>query len=347
MRLNIQKSNGSKNGRNVSTPTFDVRLPVITAAIIILIILLLIFVPRACSSDDNDDTKQNTITTESNNDKNSDKADSTPTSTSSSGGIDNDSESNNTHPTDNNFDTGKNTHLTPATTNLSPALIDAAILRKTQDLGTDYTSRIVFLCDSVTYGLKSLSMLVEGRDTVRVWSGPAGSYYICKASESDTDTENLLYIPGVEQLLTLPEAVARTKPEIILITAGADSVSSLSPSEFKECYASIIDSIKTKSPGTKIICMSILPGSKSSGFSIGDAEYYNDAILYAAAEAGVHYLDVASAFAASNGYLRDDYDAGSSRLSTTGLKTLLDLIRTHGLTDSTDTTGITDTQNGG
>ena len=100
---------------------------------------------------------------------------------------------------------------------------------KTQDLGTDYTSKIVFLCDSVTYGLKSLSMLVEGRETARVWSGPAGSYYIGKAS----DTDNLFYIPGTDQLLTLPEAVGRIKPEIILIAAGADSVFSLTPAEFK------------------------------------------------------------------------------------------------------------------
>ena len=40
-------------------------------------------------------------------------------------------------------------------------------------------------------------------------------------------------------------------------------------------------------------------------------------------------------FAASNGYLRGDYDAGSSRLSTTGLKTLLDIIRTHGINGDT------------
>lgn len=345
MRLNIQNSNSSKNSRNVSAPTSDLRLSIITAAIIILIILLIIFVPRACSSDDNDDTKQNTITSESNNDNSSDIADSSSNNAGNSNDIDNEGESsnNNTHTPDSTPDIVKNAKLTPATTTLSPALLDAAILKKTQDLGTDYTSRIVFLCDSVTYGLKSLSMLAEGRDTLRVWSGPAGSFYIGKESNAD----NLLYIPGADRLLTLPEAVERIKPEIVLITAGADSVSSLTPAEFKECYASIIDSIKIKSPGTEIICMSLLPGSKSSGFSIGDAAYYNDAILYAAAEAGVRYLDVASAFAASNGYLRGDCDAGSSRLSTTGFKALLDLIRTHGITDSTDTTDSSDTQTDG
>lgn len=330
MRLKIKNSSSSKN---IPTQTGDVWLPIITAAIIIFIILLIIFVPRSCSSDENDSTKQNTITSESNNDNSSDKVDSSPNSTSSSEDKDNEGGygNNNTHTTDSNSDIDKNAHLYPATTTLSPALLDAAILKKTQDLGTDYTSKIVFLCDSVTYGLKSLSMLVEGRETARVWSGPAGSYYIGKAS----DTDNLFYIPGTDQLLTLPEAVGRIKPEIILIAAGADSVFSLTPAEFKECYDSIINSIKTNSPNTKIICMSLLPGSKSSGFSIGDAKYYNDAILYAAAEAGARYLDAASAFAASNGYLRGDYDAGSSRLSTTGLKTLLDIIRTHGINGDT------------
>ncbi|MCD7775933.1 MAG: hypothetical protein LUH54_00960, partial [Firmicutes bacterium] len=84
-------------------------------------------------------------------------------------------------------------------------------------------------------------------------------------------------------------------------------------------------------PSTAIIAMSLLPGSDEGTFSIYSAENYNTAILAAAAENGAYYLEVSSYFTGTDGFLRDDCDAGSSRLNTTGIKYLLEYIRKYAI----------------
>lgn len=202
---------------------------------------------------------------------------------------------------------------------------ESARLPLTLDAGSDYTDKFTFLCDSTIYGLKSLGMLTEGRETDSVVTGSGGSFFVMAPSA-------LVYAPEYGGLLTVDDYVSRRRPEYLLLAVGSSDVSDDVPpgyDDFSDAYASLIEKIKEASPKTVIICLSVLPGSETSGISIYDAERYNSLILAAAESADVYYLDAASAFAATDGYLRPDCDGGESRLSTTGLKRLLDLIRTH------------------
>lgn len=195
----------------------------------------------------------------------------------------------------------------------------------TLDMGTDYIDKFTFLCDFSIYGLKPHSMLSDGRNTDSVITGQGGSFYVMAEDQ-------LVYSQEYGGLLTVDDFISRRRPEYLLVALGLSDITTGSAprhDDFGAAYAALLERLKEASPKTIIICLSILPGSDGSGLSVYGAERYNARILSAAEDAGVYYLDAASAFAASNGYLRPDCDGGSSRLSTTGLKKLLDMIRTH------------------
>lgn len=200
-----------------------------------------------------------------------------------------------------------------------------ARLPLTLDAGAEYINKFTFICDFQIYGLKPHGMLSAGQKTDAVITGRGGSFSV-------TSENAVLYSAEYGGELTVSDFVQRKKPEYLLLSLGAQDAAvspDAPPSDFRQKYVDLIKSVKESSPNTTVICMSVLPGSMSSGVSIYDAERYNTLILSAAEETGTYYLDITSAFAASDGYLRADCDGGSSRLSTTGLKKLLDLMRTH------------------
>ena len=193
------------------------------------------------------------------------------------------------------------------------------------DVGAEYIDKFTFICDFQIYGLKPHGMLSSGQQTDDVLTGRGGSFTV--ASENA-----MLYSPEYGGELTVSDFISRKKPEYLLLALGAQDAAlnpESPPGAFKQKYSDIINAVKSASPDTVIVCMSVLPGSASSGVSIYDAARYNELIHSAAEETGAYFLDISSAFAASDGYLRPDCDGGSSRLSTTGLKKLLDLMRTH------------------
>lgn len=214
----------------------------------------------------------------------------------------------------------------------SPALavtekeLEAALLTVTQDLGEAHAEKYFFLCDSVIYGMRSLGMLPDGRKTDRVITGVASSFSLLGGKDA------LVYLPESDTVLSAPDAIAQIAPEYLLVSVGTDELlkqSEISDADFYNAYRELIMSLREASPDTVIVCMPILPGSDKDGFNIYKAETYSKYIHASAAEFGAYYIDIASAFANSSGYLRIDCDAGASCLNTTGLKRLLELIRTY------------------
>ncbi len=212
-------------------------------------------------------------------------------------------------------------------TELSSEELEEATLKSSQDAGSDYIDKFVFLCDDKLYGLKYYGMLTEGRETDRVLTGSSSSLNLSCADEA------IVYVPSSDALMTAADAVASLSTEYLLIYIGSDEAMSgnYSYEEFKDAYGALIASISEMCPSTTIIAMSLLPGSDNGTFSISSAENYNTAILAAAAENGAYYLEVSSYFTGTDGFLRDYCDAGSSRLNTTGIKYLLEYIRKYAI----------------
>lgn len=219
---------------------------------------------------------------------------------------------------------------TPPPTTLTDEKLEAALLTVTQDMGTKYLDKFYFLTDSSLYGLKYHAMLPEGQETDRVITGMSSSLSILFEEDA------LVYSPKNDSILTVADAIASIRPEYLLVSVGSDDVKNhddMSHAAFKSAYSSLIGAIVEASPDTIVICMPILPGSSGDGLNIYTVDEYNKYIHESAAERGAYFIDISSAFASSAGHLRIDCDAGKSNLNTTGLKRVLDLIRSYKVPD--------------
>lgn len=217
---------------------------------------------------------------------------------------------------------------TPQTTLDYLSLYPDTVLAETADAGQAYIDKIVFLGDSTTYGLRAYKMLAGGKDTTQVWTPKTGTLTLSQASFA-----TIVY-PETDEELTIADAVAKKKPEYLVITLGVNGVSFMKEDYFKSEYKKIIESVQTASPDTKIICQSIFPVAKtyarleSINNELIDAA--NKWICEIAAECGVKYLDTNSALRDADGWLPEDYHNGDGmHLQTNSFTIELNNIRTH------------------
>ena len=217
---------------------------------------------------------------------------------------------------------------TPQTTLDYLSLYPDTVLTETADAGQAYIDKIVFLGDSTTYGLRAYKMLAGGKDTTQVWTPKTGTLTLSQASFA-----TIVY-PETDEELTIADAVAKKKPEYLVITLGVNGVAFMKEDYFKSEYKKIIDSVQTASPDTKIICQSIFPVAKSYARldSINNdlIDAANKWICEIAAECGVKYLDTNSALRDADGWLPEDYHNGDGmHLQTNSFTIELNDIRTH------------------
>lgn len=217
---------------------------------------------------------------------------------------------------------------TPQTTLDYLSLYPDTVLAETADAGQAYIDKLVFLGDSTTYGLRAYKMLAGGKDTTQVWTPKIGTLTLSQASFA-----TIVY-PETDEELTIADAVAKKKPEYLVITLGVNGVSFMKEDYFKSEYKKIIESVQTASPDTKIICQSIFPVAKtyarleSINNELIDAA--NKWICEIAAECGVKYLDTNSALRDADGWLPEDYHNGDGmHLQTNSFTIELNNIRTH------------------
>lgn len=217
---------------------------------------------------------------------------------------------------------------TPQTTLDYLSLYPDTVLAETADAGQAYIDKLVFLGDSTTYGLRAYKMLAGGKDTTQVWTPKIGTLTLSQASFA-----TIVY-PETDEELTIADAVAKKKPEYLVITLGVNGVAFMKEDYFKSEYKKIIDSVQTASPDTKIICQSIFPVAKSYARldSINNdlIDAANKWICEIAAECGVKYLDTNSALRDADGWLPEDYHNGDGmHLQTNSFTIELNNIRTH------------------
>lgn len=206
------------------------------------------------------------------------------------------------------------------------------ILGETEDAGDEYISRLTFLGDSTTYGLKAYKMLENGKNTKQVWTSKSASLSL------NNILEKTIVYPETGKEMTISEAAAEAKPEYLVITLGVEGVTFLDEENFKTQYTGLIDAVKNASPDTKIILQSIFPVN-SEIFS-NKNKLCNDLIdkanmwvLEIAESTGVSYLDTATVLKDENGGLNTKYDNGGNgiNLNDTGFTVVLNYIKTHAL----------------
>ena len=227
----------------------------------------------------------------------------------------------------------------------------SAVLPQSADMGQEYIDSIIFLGDSTTYHLKSRGVLTGGKDTKQVWSGSGvdendGSIFPAGTLTLDGRiTTTHIYYPKTGEALTIADAVAKEKPQYMVITLGINGVSYVdlenqkTIENFKQCYKALINAIHRSSPDTKIMLQSIFPVTEAysqSGIGITNEKIdaANTWIMQLAKDTGCKYLDTASVLKNDNGALIALYDNGDGHhLTTDAYKSILQYIRTHGYTE--------------
>ena len=209
---------------------------------------------------------------------------------------------------------------------------DGVTLPLTPDAGLEYQDKIIFVGDSLTAHLINREVLTGGSATKQVWRCENNMMNL----NSEVTAAKIIY-PGTGEKMTVAEAAAKAKPEIMIITLGTDwGVAYLSEDEFKACYSSLIKTIQKASPHTKIILQSIFPVTAGcvslDNTKIDTANKWVKAI---AAENGCSYLDTQSILKDEKNCLKESYcnDDQGIHLHKEAYVAILEYIRTHALTD--------------
>lgn len=208
---------------------------------------------------------------------------------------------------------------------------DTVTLPETADAGQAYQDRLTFVGDSLTAHLVSRGVLTDGQNTKQVWRTKDNMLNL-----DSPITSSKINLPGTDRYVTIAEAAAELKPEILIITLGTDyGVSYLTETDFKAYYAKLIRAVQAASPNTVILLQSIFP--VTAGCKVLSNEKIDRANVWVkavAAENGCRYLDTQSVLKDGNNCLRDalcDSDDGI-HLTTEAYRIILSYIRTHAYT---------------
>ena len=215
---------------------------------------------------------------------------------------------------------------------VQPPEDDGVTLPLTPDAGTAYQDKIIFVGDSLTAHLINREVLTGGTNTKQVWR--------CENNMMNLNSEitavKIIY-PGTGEKMTIAEAAGKAKPEIMVITLGTDwGVSYLSESEFKSCYAGLVQAIQKASPKTKIILQSIFPVTAACvNLDNTKIDTANKWVKAVAAENGCRYLDTQSILKDDKNCLKENYCNSSDgiHMGREAYVAILEYIRTHALTD--------------
>lgn len=202
---------------------------------------------------------------------------------------------------------------------------EATVLPKTDDMGEEYLSKIIFIGDSRTYGLKYYKV-IPGR---QVWVPANGTLYISAATKA-----KIVYETGEE--MTIQEAAKLRQPEIIMISLGINGIAALNEKQFDYSLRTLIEQIREVSPGTHIILNSMYPVSdfyeNMRSINNDKIQEGNRWILAIAEKYNCKFLDSYSVLLDSNGFLDKDYQNGDGlHPNKEGYKLLAEYFRTHAL----------------
>ena len=215
---------------------------------------------------------------------------------------------------------------------VQPPEDDGVTLPLTPDAGTAYQDKIIFVGDSLTAHLINREVLTGGTNTKQVWRCENNMMNL----NSEITSVKIIY-PGTGEKMTIAEAAGKAQPEIMVITLGTDwGVSYLSESEFKSCYAGLVQAVQKASPKTKIILQSIFPVTAACvNLDNTKIDTANKWVKAVAAENGCRYLDTQSILKDDKNCLKENYCNSSDgiHMGREAYVAILEYIRTHAITD--------------
>ena len=200
-------------------------------------------------------------------------------------------------------------------------------LPETKDLGQDYIDGLTFLCDSALIGLREYGVLSDGIDTQQVWGSSAGNIPF-----SSLSTCPIKYPPDGSTITAADAAMIR-KPSTLIISVGTDGLATADKDSFITAYETLINDIRSASPNTKVVCLTLTSVTPSYAGSDGLSSYLigeaNDWLKDVCIATGAYYADAAHEVC-SSGYLMSEYAASNGKgLNNAGLNRILEYLRVH------------------
>ena len=197
-----------------------------------------------------------------------------------------------------------------------------AVLPETADAGEEYLADTLFLGDS---------------NTVRYYNNGLISLQLFCAKEGigiqAALSEPIVAFKNDSNRYTIPQAVAMMKPRRVVIMLGTND-NGMSVDAFISHYTALVQAIQSAYPYTDIIVNTVPPVPQSHS-NYPDMEQskiddFNMALLSMCESLGVKFLNSTEVLKDSTGYGNPDYYiSGDIHLKNSGLKAILNYLRTH------------------
>lgn len=198
----------------------------------------------------------------------------------------------------------------------------AALLAETPDAGEEYLAQTLFLGDS---------------NTVRLYNNGLVSLQQFCAKEGiglhSALQEGIVSFKNNNNRYTIPQAVAMMKPRRVVLTLGTNDTG-MAVQDFINNYTALVQAIQASYPYTDIIVNTVppVPADHASYPQMDQTKIddFNMALLTMCEQLGVKFLNSAEVLKDETGYGQADfYGVGDIHLKSSGLKAMLNYLRTH------------------
>ena len=198
----------------------------------------------------------------------------------------------------------------------------SALLPETADAGDAYQSETLFIGDSNTVRLYANGLISLQQFCAKEGIGTSAAL-----------NEGIVTFKKDSSRYTIAEAVAKMKPRRVVIMLGTNDTG-MAVEDFISNYKQLVQAIQTSYPYTDIIVNTVppVPADHSNYPNVDQTRIddFNMALLSMCEEMGLKFLNTAEALKDSTGYGNADYyQSGDIHLKTSGLKVLLNYLRTH------------------
>ena len=203
-------------------------------------------------------------------------------------------------------------------------------LPETNDAGQEYIDKLTFICDSSFVGVRDYGLLTGGTGTYQVWATETGSLPIGSIME-----KKIIY-PSDGSEISIADAAMIAKPPVLVLCVGQDGLNNVDEASFKNSYTQLIQTLKTASPDSIIICCSITSvlnnytgADNLTTIMISDA---NDWIKDVCQNQGVYFAESGKAVGDGTGSVLSSYLSNNGKtLNSSGINEILEYLRRHAL----------------
>ena len=198
----------------------------------------------------------------------------------------------------------------------------SALLPETADAGDAYQNETLFIGDSNTVRLYANGLISLQQFCAKEGIGTSAAL-----------NEAIVTFKKDSSRYTIAEAVAKMKPRRVVIMLGTNDTG-MAVEDFISNYKQLVQAIQTSYSYTDIIVNTVppVPADHSNYPNMDQTRIddFNMALLSMCEEMGLKFLNTAEALKDSTGYGNADYyQSGDIHLKTSGLKVLLNYLRTH------------------